>query len=63
MKIIPGLDPNNNNPLIKWGVNVSKMRRRAFEAYREDYNAANFIWPEFKEEYDYLISLKEKNKK
>ena len=62
MKIIHGSDTNTNNPLVKWGVDVSKMRRRAFEAYKENYNTAVFLWPEFKEEYDYLISLREKNK-
>ncbi len=51
-------DPNCTSPLMKWGINVSKMRRKAFDSYRKDYDDALFKWPEFRQEYDYCLSMK-----
>jgi hypothetical protein len=51
-------EPNNTSPLMKWGINVSKMRRKAFESYRKNYNEALEKWPEFKQEYDHIASIR-----
>ena len=58
MKSIYESDPNYSSPLIKWGINVSKVRRRAFKSYRKNYDDALSRWPEFRQEYDYSLSLR-----
>lgn len=48
------IDPNSNNPLKKWGQDLSKVRYRAFILYGQNYNEGVKKYPEFKIEYDAL---------
>ncbi len=50
-------ESNTISPLNKWGIKVSKMRKKAFHSYSMNYDLAVTEWPEFKEEYDYRKSF------
>ncbi len=51
-KIIIQSDTTSNNPLLKWGSDVHKMRARAFNDYEKDAIRAKAQWPEFWEEFN-----------
>lgn len=57
MKTIYESDSNYTSPLMKWGIEVGKMRRKAFQSYSKDYDKALLEWPEFQQEFDYNRSL------
>ncbi len=58
MESIYESDPYYTTPLMKWGIDVSKMRRKAFASYTKNYQDALIQWPEFKQEFDYRMSMK-----
>ncbi|MEO6329918.1 MAG: hypothetical protein ABIO55_13350 [Ginsengibacter sp.] len=57
MKTIYDSGPNYPSPLVKWGIDVSKMRRKAFQSYEKNYDQGVFHWPEFRQEFDYKMLM------
>ncbi|HEV8081033.1 MAG TPA: hypothetical protein VGP43_09985 [Chitinophagaceae bacterium] len=52
------INNEKKDPFLIWGQDLSKMRYRAFEIYKEDYAEAIEKFPEFEQEFNQYVKEK-----